>query len=811
MMNPFQVLMDDLLAETKAPKNNRHKGYVALKGSDKLEELLLSFVYQSLQCLVTAMYKQGSTDYGFAKVTSTSLSIGELLYSMMNPHEEEEPRKDVVLGIGNVMLGLFLRHKYIDIYRDAAYSVHNQAAPHIIEAMPSISTLWENIPEDTGTKLLKATSVSPIPKISKLYQGHGRPILKRVNDTIRSDFLEAIQEDFDYIRGVNLAQGTGWRINNVVLDILLDNEGELYVEEGVRTFKGSALRRKEALEKLKKKDHTPADVARFNMESELWEAERTVLKGISKNMVTRTVLTKAKALRDTTRFYQYVELDFRSRLYYQESFLNFQGNDMARGLLLFAEGKPLGTSGFRWLARHIAASYNQDYDIAKIPDWADKRYKGILEEQGLESISVDKMTFEDREMWVWENLPLIKKGSEELCMEAEKPISFLAACIEWELAAGDPEFISHLPIPIDGSCNGYQHSGAIAKDSTTGSLVSLIDQDMQADLYVIAAQKLMERMPDFFAQRPDMKMKHIRKGIAKRGTMTRAYSAGSSTMAINMYEDCYAEGYTTKFNITMSDCFALAGELCKVIDEVCPGATQTMKFLQGIAKFELGEFTKYDAEGNKVTTAKSKKLHAEKHKLLKISERDSKDQERLEEIQSFFDGCETKCTYGNGAQHMEWVTPSGFSVLYECFIQANELKITSSIPGYTGGEAKQPGRIKHVLRMDTNIPDIRGFQAGIAPNYIHSQDASHMSIIMSNWDLSGSFGCVHDSFSVHAGLVDDLASLTRQAFVAMYDTEDTYGVLVDGLLSCSMNFDFKIPPLGDLDLNGIVNSRYFFC
>ena len=84
-------------------------------------------------------------------------------------------------------------------------------------------------------------------------------------------------------------------------------------------------------------------------------------------------------------------------------------------------------------------------------------------------------------------------------------------------------------------------------------------------------------------------MKHIRKGISKRGAMTRAYSAGHLAIALNMYADCYAEGFHSKYNITMSDCTDLSYNLIKAIDEVCPGPLETMSYLQTIANHIISD------------------------------------------------------------------------------------------------------------------------------------------------------------------------------------------------------------------------------
>ena len=146
----------------------------------------------------------------------------------------------------------------------------------------------------------------------------------------------------------------------------------------------------------------------------------------------------------------------------------------------FAEGKPIDGDGNFWLAVHTANSYNMSYNIDEIPDWVTSDYITHLQNERLESISVDKFTLEDRAKWTEEHIEdIIELGKNcELDKEAEKPVSFLAACVEWYDYSEDPNHISHLPIGIDGSNNGWQHLGAISKDPETGKLVGLVPQEL---------------------------------------------------------------------------------------------------------------------------------------------------------------------------------------------------------------------------------------------------------------------------------------------------------------------------------------------
>jgi len=73
-------------------------------------------------------------------------------------------------------------------------------------------------------------------------------------------------------------------------------------------------------------------------------------------------------------------LDFRGRAYPIPPHLNHIGDDLSRALLVFAEGKPLGVQGFRWLKIHLANLYG--YDKAPFADrvkWAEENLEHIKE------------------------------------------------------------------------------------------------------------------------------------------------------------------------------------------------------------------------------------------------------------------------------------------------------------------------------------------------------------------------------------------------------------------------------------------------
>jgi len=110
----------------------------------------------------------------------------------------------------------------------------------------------------------------------------------------------------------------------------------------------------------------------------------------------------------------------------------------------------------------------------------------------------------------------------------------------------------------------------------------------------------------------------------------------------------------------------------------------------------------------------------------------------------------------------------------------------------------------------TKEPLLHKHKNSIAPNYIHSLDAAAlmMTVVRASAEGVESFGMVHDCYATHACDVPALASATREAFIALYD-----GIDVVGQLHKEFSLIAEVPsppPQGDLDIQTVRDSRYFF-
>ena len=132
---------------------------------------------------------------------------------------------------------------------------------------------------------------------------------------------------------------------------------------------------------------------------------------------------------------------------------------------MFAEGAPLGDSGLRWLKVHCATKFG----------------------------GLGKATFEEKEQFIDDNMDSIMKSADTLCSEngwwaqsTEDPWQCLAACIEIAAALRSPdptEYVTRLPVHMDGSCNGLQHYAALGRDYEGAVKVCLAPSPRPEDVY----------------------------------------------------------------------------------------------------------------------------------------------------------------------------------------------------------------------------------------------------------------------------------------------------------------------------------------
>lgn len=244
------------------------------------------------------------------------------------------------------------------------------------------------------------------------------------------------------------------------------------------------------------------------------------------------------------------QLDFRGRVYPIPPHLNHQGDDTCRGMLEFADAKSAPDRDY-WLMIHAANCYG-----------------------------FDKASFEERIAWTRAHLPEIAAASEqpivsEFWRKADKPWQFLAA----SFAIFDATAACHLPIQIDGTCNGLQHYAALGRDTAGAALVNMIPGDRPADIYTRIAEKVAAavaadaRDGHKEAQWLDGK---VTRAVVKQPVMTKVYGV---TM-VGAREQIEGQLTWLQGRDLYTASAYLSGKVLSAIGDTCRAASDIMDWLR---------------------------------------------------------------------------------------------------------------------------------------------------------------------------------------------------------------------------------------
>jgi DNA-directed RNA polymerase len=260
-------------------------------------------------------------------------------------------------------------------------------------------------------------------------------------------------------RAVNALQATPWKVNgdaHVVKEIW---EAGLEVK-GMPSRFDIPLPAKPADFDDNKEARDVAEAGRGNLPLNQ--------RASSKRMLTAKVMYVAEKFAAEPAIYFPIQLDFRGRMYAMPQYLNPQGSDLAKSLLTFAEGKPLGQARVAdWLAVHIANTFG--YDKCSLED---RCTSGRRTPQRPHRVDGERPA----------RRPLVGRGRQAL------PVPRRLHRVDRLKVEQGESYVCSLPIMVDGSCNGLQHFSAMLRDEVCGRHVNLIPAEKPSDIYAAVAR-----------------------------------------------------------------------------------------------------------------------------------------------------------------------------------------------------------------------------------------------------------------------------------------------------------------------------------
>lgn len=335
-----------------------------------------------------------------------------------------------------------------------------------------------------------------------------------------NDRLHAIREESlpNLLPYLNLLQKTAWTISNEQHEVLkhfINSGGDI-----------AGIPRRVAYPFPPK----PVDIETNEVQLKEWKEEASLVYSKNAKIAGQNSLLNSQiVLLDD--FGKYPEIyfpwtaDSRFRMYPSCTTISPQSSDVGKGMLKFAKGMALGDHGYKWLSISLC-----------------------------NNIGEDSISFSERVEYVHDHEEIIRRCVEDPLSNREwttwdEPWKGLLTAREWVEAHNDKtNYISYVPVTLDGSCNGFQHYAALGRDHPTGIYTNLLPSARPDSLYshVSAAAILLNEADCNTTPIKDsggqLNPCHCWKGqigkpLVKQPTMTTGYGVTSAGKTQQIYNN----------------------------------------------------------------------------------------------------------------------------------------------------------------------------------------------------------------------------------------------------------------------------------
>lgn len=582
---------------------------------------------------------------------------------------------------------------------------------------------------------------------------------------------------------LNAIQETPWRVNRVMLEALDWAYNSLTKREAFR---------KHGIGKLVACDPIPfpEEPEGYRTNEEIKKAHNKVCFLIrsrnredkSRRIAAEMTLKMGKRYADYDAIYFPHNMDSRGRIYPLPAVLNPQGPDYVKALLEFSKGEPIeNEEAACWLAIAGANAYGNDkVSLQERVEWVEDHEEMIF------SIAAD---YQHDLRWIQNDGDTVSE-----------PFGFLRFCLEWtafkEQGYG---YVSHMVVPVDATCSGLQHYGAMMRDEIGGRAVNLVPglerQDIYGDVAKVVIRMLHADLKvnevitfgkelDEGQQFDDDGKKLKKKNRKKDRSIRRAEVAQGWIDFLITRKETKKQVMVVPYAGKFSSCLAYTREA--VADRLNKGYT---------VSWSLEDVAEHSARTNYLAGLIWKAIDqgVVKGKLA---------MKWLSEVATQW------AEVANGTvvadpydRRMVWDTPDGFEVLH---YREDESRIRL--------ETNFDGRVDLVMYEYNGRLNPSDMALAVAPNFVHALDATLLRATVYKAQDIGiqHFGMIHDSFGCHARhMARFLQECVKPAFVEMYQDNDVLEQFRQTFVEIIP--DLAPPPeKGTLDLSGVLSSEFFF-
>lgn len=512
-------------------------------------------------------------------------------------------------------------------------------------------------------------------------------------------------------------------------------------------------------------------------------------------------------------------LDRRSRVYPSAmTGINIQGSDYQKAVVEFSVGLPLdydgdGEGGLFAIIKTVCNHWGNDSG---------------------NGVKTDKLTKKASEKWIQGATDWILKCVDDPIenrqwMKADKPLQFLAAAYEWadwleyRETHDDYGFVSHLCDPNDASCSGAQILSAMTRDRVGALHTNLLDTDVQ-DLYMAVADKVTENLMEIWdtneLAQDWLGRSNILEAIVRVSNGESDEVLGDESISLiqslseagKSTEDIFLEVYKQLTDVERARYSLIIRNLVK--------KPVMVKFYSGtrygniehcnefIVEKGWEDFFRCDGTG-KAAAYMGNLIYDSINQVIAGAGK----------VMEWF--VHVADVLGNLNQPVKWTTPIGFKASMKKFAMKNvQLKVKFHGDTLNKFTLKIPKVKKEKDENGNDIYelDVSKMKSGIAPDIVHSLDAS---LIMSVSERCAREGIdhlcmIHDSLGSHCCFSTRFNRIIREQFIEMFE-QDILGNLYEefksqipvdqqNLLLSPEQFGIEY---GDYDLKEMLNS--FFC
>lgn len=334
----------------------------------------------------------------------------------------------------------------------------------------------------------------------------------------------------------------------------------------------------------------------------------------------------------------------------------------------------------------------------------------------------------------------------ETWAKADKPYSYLACARLIGQYLLDASQALPSFVPLDGRCSGLQHWSAVIRSNAITRHLGMHVDEAELDIYEKVAA-------DWRATLPEHLLKYATRKAAKIPVMTWGYNA---TMMTSIQHIGKLFGAPTKWNDEL-ECFVTTGA----------GLERTVTGRMGADIYnQLGQTLG-----------------------------------PLQCAVEWVSACAvTLSSYGN--TEIRWPTPDGFTCLQRK-VKGERVQLTVVL-------SDKEELLLEILDFTKEVPNTGKHKSAIAPNIIHSLDATHLRMVARRLkELGLPMIFIHDSFATHCNHRKILYKIIIDTFIELYSME--YLETLKDYWESYYGVSLESPPkLGDWEPESIRNLDKFF-